>query len=369
MALQTSLSTDRTTRLAALLREKGARALILNTPVNMGYLTGFTEGGGERFLTLSLRDDGEMRIICPALSENQARRCGIADVRPWRDGEDPMVHFRDLVRDWGLTDARIAVDDEMPAQYLLPMQAETPGATYEQGFSIIATLMRRKGADEIARLLEAARIADEAFDEVAPKIRAGMKEWDVMQMLSRAMQDRGGLVGFCIVATGANGAEPHHYTDLSVIQNGDVVVMDFGCTFEGYFSDITRTVSIGPASDEVKRVYETVHAAHMAARNAATEGTACEDVDKAARSVIEAAGYGEYFVHRTGHGLGLRIHEEPNIVKGNMHRLEEGNVFSDEPGIYLPGRFGVRIENILYILDGAAKSLNAEPSPTILELG
>lgn len=364
----TSVPTARTERLAANLREGGARAFLMSSPVNMGYLTGFTEGGGERFLTLALRDDGAMRLICPALSENQARRWGIEDVRPWRDGEDPMAHFRQLVADWGLEAATLAIDDEMPAQYLLPIQGAAPGATYKKGFSLIAALMRQKDAEEIARLTEAARIADAAFEEVRPKIRAGQTEWDVAMMLTQAMQDRGGLVGFCIVATGANGAEPHHYTDKTVIQQGDVVVMDFGCTFQGYFSDITRTVCVGTATEEQKEVYKIVHAAHMAARAAAKEGTPCEDVDRAARQVIDQAGYGEFFVHRTGHGLGARIHEEPYIVKGNTERLQEGNVFSDEPGIYLPGRFGVRIENILCIAQGKAKSFNAEPSPTLVEL-
>ena len=306
-------------------------------------------------------------MICPALSENQARRCGIEDVRPWRDGDDPMRHFQQLVADWELSDKAIAVDDEMPAQYLLPMQKVTPGAQYRLGFSLLAEQMRRKDAEELENLYTAARYADEAFTEVFPQIRAGQTEEDVEKLLSQAMRDRGGRVGFCIVATGANGAEPQHYTDSTVIQKGDVLVMDFGCTVDGYYSDITRTVCVGAASEEQKKVYEIVYAAHMAARDAATEGTPAQDVDRAARQVIEDAGYGEFFVHRTGHGLGLRVHEEPNIVKGNTHRLEEGNVFSDEPGIYLPGRFGIRIENILHIAGGRAKSFNEDPSPTLLE--
>jgi Xaa-Pro aminopeptidase len=364
----TTLQT-RVDRLAANLRQSGARAFIVSSPVNMGYLTGFTEGGGERFLTLSVRDDGAMRMVCPALSENQARRCGIEDVRPWRDGEDPMVHFRQLADEWALGGATLAIDDEMPAQYLLPIQAALPTAKYVKGFPFIAALMRRKGPEEIEHLYTTARYADEAFDEVLPKIKAGQTEWDVAMMLVQAMQDRGGLVSFCIVATGANGAEPHHYTDQSVVQDGDVLIMDFGCSVKGYHSDITRTVCVGKATDEAKRVYEVVHAAHMAARAAANEGTPCQDVDRAARRVIEDAGYGEFFVHRTGHGLGMRIHEEPYIVSGNAEPLEEGNVFSDEPGIYLPGRFGVRIENILHVAGGRAKSFNAEPSGTLIELG
>jgi Xaa-Pro dipeptidase len=364
----TTLQTGRAGRLAAQLRDNGVKAFIISSPVNMGYLTGFTEGGGERFLTMTVRDDGAMRMICPALSENQARRCGIEDVRKWRDGEDPMVHFRQLVVEWALANATIAVDDEMPAQYLLPIQNIAPNASYQQGFKLIASMMRCKEPQELECLYKAAQIADEAFDEVRPKIKAGMTEWQVAMLLTQAMQDRGGIVGFCIVATGANGAEPHHYTDQTVIQKGDMVVMDFGCTYKGYYSDITRTICIGPATDEQREVYETVHKAHMAARGAANEGVAGQDVDRITRKVIVDAGYGEYFTHRTGHGLGLRIHEHPNIVEGNAEPLQEGNVFSDEPGIYLPGRFGVRIENILHISSGKSKSFNAEPSPTLLEL-
>jgi Xaa-Pro aminopeptidase len=278
-----------------------------------------------------------------------------------------MAHFRQLVADWGLEGQGVAIDDEMPAQYLLPIQNELK-ARFSQGFHLIADLMRCKEPQEIERLYRAAQIADEAYDEVRPRIRAGMTEWEVMQMLTRAMQDRGGLVGFCIVAAGANGAEPHHYTDRTVIQKGDVLIMDFGCVFEGYYSDITRTVCVGPATDEQKKVYETVYRAHMAARAAAVAGVSGQDVDRAARKVIVEAGYGEFFTHRTGHGLGLRIHEHPNMVEGNTEPLQEGNVFSDEPGIYLPGRFGVRIENILHIADGKAKSFNAEPSSTLAEL-
>ena len=368
MAVQVGLRTERIEKLASNMRVEGVRAFVLSSPVNMGYLHGFTEGGGERFLTLSVRDDGAVRMVCPALSENQARRCGIRDVRTWRDGEDPMALFRQLAADWELAGATVAVDDEMPAQYLLPIQEALPTARYQKGFPLIASMMRCKDAEEIEHLATAARYADEAFDETLPKIKPGQTEWDVAMMLVQAMQNRGGLVGFCIVATGANGAEPHHYTDRTLIRKDDVLIMDFGCTVKGYYSDITRTVCVGKASDEARRVYAVVHEAHMAARRAANEGTPCQDVDSAARRVIEDAGFGEYFVHRTGHGLGMRIHEEPYIVKGNTDRLAEGNVFSDEPGIYLPGRFGVRIENILHVSGGSAASFNAEPSAALIEL-
>lgn len=360
---------ERLARLADVLKSEGVEALILNSPVNMGYLHGFTEGGGERFLTLSIRKDGSVRMICPSLSANQARRCGIEDVRTWSDGEDPMVHYRQLVEDWSLANATVAVDDEMPAQYLLPMQGVAPDAMYQKGFSLIAQLMRQKDANELDNLYTTARYADETWDEVMPQLKPGMTEWDVAMLLTQGMQNRGGLVSFCIAATGANGAEPHHYTDKTVIQDSDVIIMDFGCSYKGYHSDITRCVCVGRASDEAKKIYDIVYAAHKAARETANAGTACQDVDRAARKVIDDAGYGEYFTHRLGHGLGMRVHEEPYMVEGNTELLEEGHCFSVEPGIYMPGKFGVRIENICHIGDGVAKSFNAEPSPTLIEVG
>jgi Xaa-Pro aminopeptidase len=167
---------------------------------------------------------------------------------------------------------------------------------------------------------------------------------------------------FAIVATGANGAEPHHHTDESLIGGGDILIMDFGCQYHGYMSDITRTVAVGEPDAEAKHVYKVVYDAHMAARAVIRAGVTAGEIDAAARGVIESAGYGDYFVHRTGHGLGMRVHEEPYIMPGSDEVIEEGDCFSIEPGIYLPGRFGVRIENIVACTASGHKSFNAEPS-------
>lgn len=363
----TTNSSDRIFRLAANLKQAEMSALLLTNPVNMGYLTGFTEGGGERFSALAISSSGEERMICPALSENQARRCGIQDVRPWRDGEDPMVHFSQLVEDWSLGNANVAVDDDMPACYLLPIQAKAPSASYVQGSKYMADLMRIKDSKEIACLYKAAEMADKAWDATLPQLKAGMTERQVADILGASMQAQGGVVTFCIAAAGPNSAEPHHHPDDTVVKEGEILLMDFGCSYKGYNSDITRTVSIGKATEEMKTVYDIVHKAHMAGRGIAKEGVECQLVDRAARAVIDAAGYGEYFVHRTGHGVGTSIHEEPYIIEGNKQILENGHCFSDEPGIYLAGNFGVRIENILHIENGVAKSFNAEPSPSLIE--
>lgn len=353
---------DRIGRLAAELKSAGLDAFFAWSPVTMEYLHGYGEGAGERFLTLAVNAEGSVRMICPALSETQARRAGIDDVRSWRDGEDPVEHFRELASDWNLRSAIVGVDDELPAQMLLRMQEALPAALFKTGSRVTSALMRVKEERELEWMRKAARIADDSLAAGLAALRAGATEAQVADALTEEMRRRGGKPAFCIVAAGANGAEPHHLSDDTVIQKGDVVVMDFGCTVEGYYSDITRMAAVGEASDEANRIYDIVLASHKAARDAIRPGVSAESIDAAARRVIDDAGYGEFFMHRLGHGIGMRGHEDPNMVEGNSHNLEVGNCFSVEPGIYLEGKFGVRIENIVYVTAEGHESFNDEPS-------
>ncbi len=359
---------SRIRRLAGVLEELGYDAFLASSPVTMGFLHGLFEGGGERFLTLAVSRSGDCRLICPGLSATQARRQGVRDVRPWNDGQDPMVHVAELAQDWGLSSGLIAVEDEMRADHLLAIQRTLPAALFRPGREAIEAFMGRKEPWEVERLERAGAIADAAFEALLGWLRPGMTEAEVARRIEEEMAQRGGGPGFCIVATGANGAEPHHLNDETVLQPGDAVVLDFGCSVERYPSDITRTVCLGRASDELKRVYESVFRAHHAGREAARLGAPCQEVDRAARRVIAEAGYGEFFMHRTGHGIGLRGHEDPYMVEGNETPLAVGHCFSVEPGVYLPGRFGVRIENIVCMTEQGCRSLNAEPAPEILEL-
>lgn len=362
-------SSDRVTRFAAVLAEEGIDAFFACSPVTMGYLMGYAEHGGERFLTAVINSDGRVRLICPALSENQARRVGFEDVASWRDGEDPLALLEKLADDWNLKTGILAVDDEMQAQMLLKMQATLPAALFKAGQEAVSRLMRNKDSQELDLLRNAGKIADDAWDATMPRIAAGMTELEVEAILLAEMKSRGGKPNFCIVAAGANGAEPHHLSDETALKEGDVVVLDFGCEVEGgYRSDITRTVSIGAARDDAKRVYEIVYQAQAAGRAAVRPGIEAQEVDRAARKVIDDAGYGNYFVHRTGHGIGIRGHEEPYMVEGNTDILGPGQCFSVEPGIYIPGSFGVRIENIVAVAADGHESLNREPSPVLLEL-
>lgn len=357
--------TERLPRLAQALSDDGFDAYLACTPITMGYLAGLFEDGHERLLLMAIRADGQMRLICPALTANQAKRVGIQDVRPWADGEDPLLHVADLAEDWGLKAGRIAVDNEMRADILLSLQDALPAALFKAGDEIISQLTRRKDGLELELMQRAANIADEAYRQVKPRIKAGQTEVEVGRMLSDAMADLGGKPTFAIVAAGANGAEPHHLSDDTVLKKGNVVILDFGCDVGGYQSDITRVVAIGDASEKAQEVYRIVYRAHMAGREAAKAGATAGSVDAVTRKVIEDAGYGAYFVHRTGHGIGMRGHESPNITPGSDFVLEPGNCFSIEPGIYLPGEFGVRIENIAVSREGDCYSFNEDPSPEL----
>ncbi len=357
----TTATSPRVERLAEELRNDGVDAFIAWSPVAMGYLHGFHEGGGERFMALSIRANGDVRLICPALSATQARRSGIEDVRPWRDGEAPLDHFLALAGDWNLSGARIAVEDELPAHMLLSMQATLPSAHFHPGSAILSRLMRVKDARELDLMRHAARIADAALPAGLAALKPGATEADVEAVLTAEMRRLGGKPAFCIIAAGANGAEPHHLSDDTAIKTGDVVVMDFGCTIEGYYSDITRMAAVGHASDEAKAAYRLVHRAFMAGRKAIRPGIAAQETDRAARRVIAEAGFGDNFMHRLGHGIGCRGHEEPNQVEGNTYALEVGNCFSIEPGVYFPGDFGIRIENIVTVTPDGHESFNEEP--------
>jgi Xaa-Pro aminopeptidase len=355
-------------RLARELTIAGADAYFASSAVTLGYLQGLHETGGERLYILAISKDGRTRMICPALSASQAQRCGVEDIRAWRDGEDPYALLKELAGDWDLRSGVIAVDDDMIASYVLSMQNALPAALFRTGHPILSILMRSKDAAELDLMRTAGRIADEALPAALAAIRPGVSELELAQVLSSEMQKRGGKPTFAIVAAGPNSAEPHHHSDETVIRDGDVVIMDYGCDVGGYQSDITRTVCCGAASDDVKSVYTTVFQAHVAARSAIRPGVPAQEVDRAARKVIEDAGFGEFFIHRTGHGIGMRVHEEPYIIEGADQPLETGNCFSDEPGIYLPGRFGVRIENIVTVTEDGHSSLNAEPASEIIEV-
>lgn len=360
---------SRLTRLAQVLAQEGVPAALLNAPITMDYMTGFAEGAHERFLALAIHQSGRVTLICPALSVSQAQRVGIEDVRGWRDGENPYALLTQLFDEWSINHGPVAVDDEYWAKHLLAMQQAAPNVRFVSAGNLVSQIMRQKDEEELALLRYAGGIVDAVWSEAAEWLQAGLSEREVEQRIRTAVTDQGGIPTFCSVGSGPAGAEPHHLNDDRVLVPGDVVVLDFGAEYRGYQADITRTFAISRADDEQESVYQTVYRAHMAALTAARIGAIPADVDATARQVIEEAGFGEFFVHRTGHGIGRRVHEAPDIAAYNRDPLREGDCFSIEPGIYLPGRFGVRLENIATAGPRSGISLNAPISPEMPVLG
>jgi Xaa-Pro aminopeptidase len=359
---------DRISRVQERLRDERIAVAVFAPTDQMRYLTGWAEYGHERLIALFVPANGDPVFVVPSMNAPQARRnaAGIPDVRGWDDASGWHSVVSDLLRGWDASGRGIAIDDELYSGHLLAIQDLVPDARYRPAGDLMARLREIKTADEIEKMRRSGALTDSVYGEALSALREGITELELQEAIADAYKRRGTRPAFAIVCFGANTALPHHSTGQARLQRGDMVIMDIGCLLEGYASDITRTVSFGRPTAEQAGVYDVVYRAHMAAFEAGRPGVACEDVDRAARDVIDEAGYGEYFIHRTGHGIGLSTHEPPYIVQGNKQELRLGMCFSDEPGIYLPDRFGVRIENIVTVTDGGLRSLNADPPSELL---
>ena len=338
---------------------RGIAALLLSPGSDLAYLSGYRVHASERLTCLILTHDGQGTLVVPELEAPRAR-AAVGDALPLRDwGEtgDPYVLVAGLVPAKG----DIAIADQMWALFVLPLQKALLGRVFRPASLVTRELRMRKDRYERDALGAVAASADRAYARVLELAFAGRTEREVAVDLAALLREEGhDEVTFTIVASGPNGASPHHETGERRIAGGDAIVLDFGGTREWYCSDVTRTVHVGRETEpELRRVHDLVRRAQEAGYAAARAGAPADSIDAAARRVIDGAGYGKYFIHRTGHGIGLDGHEHPYLVAGNAERLEPGMAFSIEPGIYLPGRFGVRIEDIAVIGDdGRAEPLN-----------
>ncbi len=350
----------------AALAPAGIDLLALAVTDNMRYaLGGYAPQGDERFCAL-LVTPAALAFVVPALNAEQARaHTGGLPMHTFADAEGPDAALGAALQALGAQGARsVAVDEEMYADHLLTLQAALAGATYGRAGVVLAPLRSRKDADEIARMQAAAATADAGVEAVFVACKPGVTELELADIAAAAMRRAGAEeIAFTAIAAGPHSALPHHHPEPYALQPGDVVAIDIGSKLRGYCSDITRMALIGgaPPDAEYARVHAVAEEAVRAGLAAARPGVPAREVDAAARNVITAAGYGEYFVHRTGHGLGLSIHEPPYITGTNETLLEEGMVFSIEPGIYLPGRFGVRLEEIVYLDAAGAHVLSTLP--------
>lgn len=348
----------RRSRAAERCTDGGVAALLLAPGADLTYFTGYRIFGSERLTCLVLTAAGSATLVLPAL---EAPRAAVAApdlvLATWTETEDPYALVASLVRSPGA----LALSDQMWAAFVLGLRSAAPGRELCLASTITRELRMRKDAGEQAALRAVSAAADRAFDRMRERPFAGRTEREIATELAALLEEEGhDEVLFTIVGSGPNGASPHHATGDRRLGVGDTVVLDFGGTRAHYGSDITRTVHVGPDIDaETRRVHELVLRAQEAGYAAAREGATAASVDAAARQVIVDGGYGDRFIHRLGHGIGLDGHEHPYLVAGNLDVLEAGMAFSIEPGIYLPGRFGVRIEDIALIgADGRAEPLN-----------
>lgn len=350
--------------IAAALARQQIDLLAVSPGDNLRYILGYTPHPDERPCYLALTSAGEGVFLVPALNESQARAHCDLPILSYTDADGPGQVMERLAAITRLGQARrVAVDDAMRADFLLLLQERAPRSAFAAaGPGVINPLRMRKEPAERERLRRAAALADRAVRAAVAALRAGVTE----RQIAAAIADSFAAAGaeetlFALVASGPNGAFPHHHTSDRAIQAGDPVVLDLGCRLDGHASDITRMAVVGEPPADYRAVHEVVERAVRAALAEARPGRRARDVDAAARRVIEAAGFGEFFTHRTGHGIGLTGHEAPWITGTSETVLEEGMAFSIEPGIYLPGRFGVRLEEIVIVTRDGCEVLSELP--------
>ena len=355
----------RTEAAQAALDDAGADALVCVPGRTLQYLTGFEEPQRDRHLLFVVPRRGEPAAFVPALSAAQFRaETWVRAVETWSDDGDPVAALSAFLDDRGVPAApHLLVDDTMWATILQDLRTARPDATVGLASEVVTSLRIRKDDAELDALRRASAAADDALQEVRAlgADAVGLTEAELADRIESFLAAAGGDgVSFePIVGAGPNGAMPHHTHGDRTIRAGEPVVLDFGTRVDGYPSDQTRTLAFGGDPDErVREVHDVVRRAQAAAVEAVEPGVTAGAVDDAARSVIEAAGYGDAFIHRTGHGVGLDVHEPPDIAAGETTELRPGMSFSVEPGIYLDGEFGVRIEDLVVVSDDGRERLN-----------
>lgn len=346
----------------ALVREE-LTALVLSPGPDLRYLTGYDGLALERLTCLILPASGAVRFVVPRLDTDAAADSPLgaigAEIVSWEETEDPAALVASLLPRHG----EIAINDRMWAAHALALRQAMPDVMQRTAGSLLRAFRMYKSDDECTKLKEAAAAIDAVHARVPTMLRVGRTERELGAEISAAILQEGhATADFCIVAAGPNAARPHHVMSERRLCAGDAVVVDIGGTMpSGYCSDCTRTYVIGEPSDGLRSAYAVLREAQQTACDAVAPGVAAWRVDAAARDVIDAAGYGRLFTHRTGHGIGLETHEEPYIGPGNGGPLEAGMAFSVEPGIYVPGDFGIRIEDIVVCTIGGHKRLNSRP--------
>lgn len=335
------------------MRRRGIDALLVSVGSDLPYLTTYRAFPLERITALVLPVDGDPALFVPTLEAPRVKTT--VEVVPWDETDDPVGRMAGLLPARGT----IAVGDQMWASFLIAFQRHLPEASFVDAEPLMASLRVIKESGEIDALRDAAHGVDRVADELIDVRFSGKTEREISRTITDMTLAAGhDSVSFAIVASGPNGASPHHEPSDRVIRDGDAIVVDFGGRVRGYGSDTTRMYCVGTPPEGFEDAYAVLHDAQKAAVAAVRPGVTAESIDAVARAIIDDAGYGEAFIHRLGHGIGLDAHEQPYLVEGNDQVIRAGMAFSIEPGIYLPNRWGMRIEDIVVAVDGGVDRLN-----------
>ena len=350
-----NLLESRWAAISARLVKDGADALVLSTGFDLVYLSTYEARASERLTAFVGRPGSNElpRMIVPKIEMPEVPKTSAFDVSGWTDDQDPIAMIVELIGDA----RRVLVSDEMWAHYLLRLKAAMPDTEFVSLSDSLGGLRSVKSDSEMQALQTVGGLANSVAAQIqrGDVALVGRTELEIQADVTGRMLAAGHeQVEFCIVASGPNSASPHHIPSERVVQPNEIVLFDFGGKHEGYCSDITRCVFTGPIPDDVAATYAILKKAQQAAVDAARPGATLGDVDAAARSVIADAGFGDNFIHRTGHGIGTEVHEQPYVKAGNDEIVAVGHAFSIEPGIYLDGKWGIRLEDIVVILDDGA---------------
>jgi Xaa-Pro aminopeptidase len=346
-------------RAATQAAEAGLTGVLITPGPDLVYFTGYQPIAiTERVTMLALQSSRDPAMLVPVLERPDAEAAAggaAVSLSDWTDGSDPYAVMANLLD----TNGSYAISDSAWAMHVLALQNALPESSYVSMTSTLPMLRAIKDDNELMRLAAAGAAADASFEQIKEVQFMGRPEREIAGDLAGFLTENGhSQIDFTVVGSGPNGANPHHEMSERTIEEGDMVVLDFGGLKDDYGSDTTRTVHVGEVTEEEQEVYEVVRRAQQSAFEAVRPGTECQEIDRTARKVITDAGYGEHFIHRTGHGIGLTTHEPPYMVEGETRKLEPGICFSIEPGIYLPGRFGVRIEDIVTVTSDGGRRLN-----------
>lgn len=355
------LTGEKIEKLTSAMQQEGVDAAVIGPSGDMRYLIGFAPHACERFQALFVLSDARIFYVANLLYYEDLK-----EVLPsntafylWKDAESFIPCLQRAFQDFDLSGKTLAINGSINAVDLIEMEAHLRFASVA-GRELLENYRAVKSWDNISQMRQAAEIADDVLEEVVSLIRPGVSEADIQSKIIELFAEKGAdETVFAIVASGSHNSKPHYNRNDRIITDPDVVLIDYGCKLNGYCSDTTRTFFVGEVDDEKRQLYEIVKKARQAAFDFVREGVTAGEVDRKAREVIENAGYGEYFFTRTGHGIGCDVHEAPYIRGNNQQVLEKGMAFSIEPGIYIAGQVGIRIEDVVIINeDGECESLS-----------